>query len=146
MSVLTDAEIRQMWYTIYRLGAGKEEIKATGILPNTVERRAQFQAAEDALVASSLDVSTFVTHVSRATPRQVTTQAALAAGRIPADLIPMAEEFVEGASEPERVVNPRAINSWIDDNLPLFSAIGRTGDYKRVFVRALIDLRLEALP
>jgi len=46
MSVVTDADVREMYLSLYRKGEGKEEIKADGLLdPATI--KAVFQAIED---------------------------------------------------------------------------------------------------
>ena len=46
MAVITDANVKEMYLTLYRKGEGKEEIKADGLLsPATI--KAVFQALED---------------------------------------------------------------------------------------------------
>jgi len=46
MAILTDANVKEIWLSLYRKGEGKEEIKADG-LPSRAERKAIFQAFED---------------------------------------------------------------------------------------------------
>lgn len=46
MAVITDADVREMYLSLYRKGEGKEEIKADGLVdPATI--KAIFQALED---------------------------------------------------------------------------------------------------
>ena len=46
MAVITDADLREMYLSLYRKGEGKEEIKADGLLSPT-KLKAVFQAIED---------------------------------------------------------------------------------------------------
>ena len=46
MAVITDADLRELWLSLYRKGEGKEEIKADGLLSPT-RLKAIFQVIGD---------------------------------------------------------------------------------------------------
>jgi hypothetical protein len=52
MTVLTNQDYGKIRDIIYRLGWGKEELKALSRLPNKSELKAAFQAIEDSWVAN----------------------------------------------------------------------------------------------
>lgn len=52
MAILTDTDYGNIRRTLYRKGAGKEELKALPALPNKATLRAMFQAVEDNSLAS----------------------------------------------------------------------------------------------
>ncbi len=141
MALVTDAEISRMWGAVYQLGRGKAEIKASG-LPTEAVRRSDFQAIEDAVIASGLDIGTLVISVNRATQRHISTKAALDAGRIPADLMPVIEDYLEGVFDIVKSPDVPARDSWIRDNRRLFTLVSGDQDYKDVLVRVVLDLRV----
>jgi hypothetical protein len=51
MAQLTTSDYRELRDSVYRLGAGKEELKALANLPNKTQILAAFQGLEDATVA-----------------------------------------------------------------------------------------------
>lgn len=144
MAVLTDAEVRTLWYSVYQLGRGKEEIKASG-LPDEATRKADFQAAEDAIVASGLDINTLVSQTSFATQRHTDTKASLDSGRIPLDLRPVIEDYLGDVFTPIRAVDEAGRDAWIAANQGLFGAMSGTPAYRDTLVRAVLDYRIKAV-
>lgn len=53
MAQLTEQDFQEMRDAVYRLGHGKEELKAEVGLPTETSWRAAFQAIEDGMVAAS---------------------------------------------------------------------------------------------
>lgn len=52
MATLTTADYRELRESVYRAGAGKEELKLLAGLPNEAKLLAMFQSQEDFLVAN----------------------------------------------------------------------------------------------
>lgn len=63
---LTPADYGELRKTLYRLGDGKEELKALGPLPNETELLACFQAVEDRMITAATsarnDIETILGH------------------------------------------------------------------------------------
>lgn len=52
MAALTNSDYAELRDSVYRFGAGKEELKALGSLPSKAQVLAMFQAQEDHFVSS----------------------------------------------------------------------------------------------
>lgn len=138
MALLTEPEITAIWQMIYKRGQGKEEIKTTG-LPSRSERTAIFQAVEDVLVAQIADFTQFVFTADR-TPQDVKdTQAALDAGRIPADLIPVVEGYIADNTNILTRIDATARDTWITNNKAAFSGVGTVEPALTVYIRGIMD-------
>lgn len=52
MATLTTSDYKEIRATVYRLGAGKEELKALSALPNKAQLMAAFQSFENDMTAA----------------------------------------------------------------------------------------------
>lgn len=142
MALVSDIEIRDMWASIYQLGNGKEEIKTSG-LPSRSERRADFQAAEGAILTSGLNIETLVQETTEATSRHQAVKVSLDGGRIPDDLVPVIEDYLMGVFDPIREVDTVAVKNWVGTNINLFNSLSGTLAYKALIVGALLERRVQ---
>lgn len=143
MPILTKRQIYEMWQDVYQRGRGKEELKAS-LMPDRAVRNANFQAIEDAIAASGLDVSTLVDRpATTLSPRVQAVQDDLDAGQIPSNLIPVAEDWVRDNTPFESPgVDEPARDAWIAANMNLFRGIPGTREAVTVMVRAVLSFRI----
>ena len=106
------------------------------------------QSTEDVLEAQAFDASAFVTVRTTTSTRAQQIVAALAAGRIPADLIPVVEDWLveHPASVTVRSVDVNGISAWVTANRPDFVAAvaGIPNTQRAKVIRLIVKRRVEA--
>lgn len=60
MATLTNADYAELRDSVYRFGAGKEELKALGSLPSKAQVLAMFQAQEDHFVSDFATIKALI--------------------------------------------------------------------------------------
>ncbi len=110
---------------------------------------AALQGAEDVLEAQAFDASAFVTEVTSVDTRSQQVEAALSAGQIPVNLVPVVEDWLDDhpPSETVRSVSTNEILAWVAANGPSFAnaVAGMPATQRAKVVRLIVVRRVEAV-
>lgn len=110
---------------------------------------AALQAAEDVLETQPFDASALVTVVTSVDTRSQQVEAALSAGQIPADLVPLVEDWLAGnpTSKTLRSVDTDGIIAWVTTNGPAFATAvaGMPTAQRTKVIRLVASRRVEAM-
>ena len=110
---------------------------------------AALQGAEDVLETQGFDASVFVTVVDATDARAERVEAALAATRIPADLVPVVEDWLleHSPSTTTRSLAGDGVRAWVTANRRDFAAAvsGMPTDQRVKIIRLVIERRVEAV-
>ena len=141
MAVLTPDELTAL----------RRQVSA-GVVPVTWDKptlNTALQGAEDLLETQAFDTTPFVTLTSTTSPRAQNVKTALETGQIPANLVPVVEDWLKDhpPSVTVRSMDRNAIRAWVTANRPAFaSAVDGMPEAQRVkVVRLVVRRRVEAV-
>ena len=110
---------------------------------------AALQGSEDVLEAQAFDATTFVTVTTVTSARAQNVKTALDAGQIPANLVPVVEDWLEEhpPSVTSRSVDTAGIASFVTANRPAFAAAvaGMPTAQRTKVIRLVVRRRVEAV-
>ncbi len=136
--------------TTDELTALRREV-SDGIVPVTWDKpaiNAALQGSEDVLEAQAFDATTFVTVTTTTSTRAQNVKTALDGGQIPANLVPIVEDWLQAhpPSRTTRSVDASGLIAWVTANRLAFAAAvaGMPSAQRVKIVRLVVGRRVEA--